>query len=182
MIRTVSDFLSELKSKGTELIKKYEIIDHPVLIGDMYEGLTQDLLNRAIFEGLNLKIVGGKIINSKGDVSNEIDCMIVEGEGEQVPFTEKHIYHFTQVIAVIEVKKSLYSNTLGDSFSNLKTVIDISREPEKDGDDYIIRSLRDAWRAMLRTELPKRHELDSYSETEQTIYHTLLMEAYFPAE
>jgi hypothetical protein len=74
----------------------------------------------------------------------------------------------------------LYSNSLSDSYSNLKTVIDISREPEKDGDDYIIRALRDAWRSMLRFELPKRNELSSCSEAEQQIYHTLLMEAYFP--
>jgi hypothetical protein len=180
MIKTLSDFLEELKTKGTELIKKYEIIDHPVLIGDMYEGLTQELLNRAIFDGLNLKIVGGKIKNSKGELSGEIDCMLVEGKGEKLPFTEKYIFHFSQVIAVIEVKKSLYSNTLGDSYSNLKTVIDISREPEKDGDDYIMHSLRDSWKSLLRIELPRRSELNSYSETEQHIYHTLLMEAYFP--
>jgi hypothetical protein len=180
MIRTLSDFLEELKAKGTELIKKYEIIDHPVLIGDMYEGLTQELLNRAIFDGLNLKIVGGKIKNSKGDLSSEIDCMLVEGEGETLPFTEKFIYHFSQVIAVIEVKKSLYTNTLSDSYFNLRTVIDVSIEPEKDGEEYIIRSLRDAWKSMLRIDLPRRSELDSYSISEQHIYHTLLMEAYFP--
>lgn len=180
MIKTVSDFLEELKAKGTELIKKYEIVDHPVLIGDMYEGLTQDLLGRAVFDGLNLKIVGGKIKNSKGDLSCEIDCMLVEGEGEKLPFAEKYIYHFTQVIAVIEVKKSLYTNTLGDSYSNLKTVIDVSLEPEKDGDNYIIRSLRDAWKSMLQMELPRRNELKSYTEEQQYIYHTLLMEAYFP--
>ncbi len=180
MIKTLSDFLEELKAKGTELIKKYEIVDHPVLIGDMYEGLTQDLLNRAVFDGFNLKIVGGKIKNSKGDLSSEIDCMLVEGEGEKLPFTEKFIYHFSQVIAVIEVKKSLYTNTLGDSYSNLKTVIDVSLEPEKDGDNYIIRSLRDAWKSMLQIELPRRSELHLYTETEQYIYHTLLMEAYFP--
>lgn len=180
MIKTVSDFLEELKAKGIELIKKYEIVDHPVLIGDMYEGLTHDLLSRAVFEGLNLKIVSGKIKNSKGKLSGEIDCMLVEGEGEKLPFADKYIYHFTQVIAVIEVKKSLYTSTLGDSYSNLKTVIDVSVEPEKDGDNYIIHSLRDAWKSMLCMELPRRSELDAYTETQQYIYHTLLMEAYFP--
>jgi hypothetical protein len=180
MIKTVSDFLEELKAKGLELIKKYEIIDHPVLIGDMYEGLTKGILNKAVFDGLNIKIVGGKIKNSKGILSGEIDCMIVEGDGEELPFTEKFIYNFTQVIAVIEVKKSLYSNTLDDSYSLLRTVIDVSSNPEKDGDNYIIRSLRDAWKSMLRIELPRRSDLDSYSETEQYIYHTLLLEAYLP--
>lgn len=180
MIKTVADFLMDLKSKGTELIKKYEIVDHPVLIGDMYEGLTKEILNKAIFANLNLKIVGGKIKNSQGNLSNEIDCMIVEGIGEQIPYTEKYIYHFTQVIAVVEVKKSLYTNTLDDSYSNLRSVINVSREFEKDGEDYLIEILRDSWKSMLRIELPKRSELEGYTETEQHIYHTLLMEAYFP--
>jgi hypothetical protein len=181
MIRTVSDFLEEFKIKGLELIKKHEIIDHPVLIGDMYEGLTQELLNKAIFEGLNLKIVSGKVKNSKGDLSGQIDCMIVEGEGEKLPFSHnKYIYHFSQVIAVVEVKKSLYSNSLHDAYSLLKTVIDVSKEPERDGENYLIRALRDSWKSLLRMELPRRNELDSYSEDEQYIYHTLLMEAYYP--
>jgi len=180
MIKTIADLLEEIKAKGTELIKKYEIVDHPVLIGDMYEGLTHEILNKGIFEGLNLKIVSGKIKNAKGDVSGEIDCMLVEGEGDKLPFTEKYIYHFLQVIAVIEVKKTLYSNALHDSYSNLKTVIDVSREPEKDGESYIIHALRDAWRSMLRIELPKREDLHLYTEEQQYIYHTLLMEAYFP--
>ena len=180
MIRTVSDFLEELKTKSVELIKKYEVVDHPVLIGDMYEGLTQDLLNRSIFDGLNLKIVGGKIKNAKGQLSGEIDCMLVEGESERIPFTEKFIYHFSQVIAVIQVKKNLYSDALDESYSNLKSVTNVSLEPEKDGEPDVIEALRDAYRSMLRTELPKRSELETYSEKEQFIYHTLLMEAYFP--
>jgi hypothetical protein len=180
MIRTVADFLEELKVKGAELIKKYEVVDHPVLIGDMYEGLTQDLLNRSIFEGLNLKIVGGKIKNEKGQLSGEIDCMVVEGDGDQIPFTEKYIYHFSQVIAVIQVKKSLYTGSLDDSYSNLKSVIDVSLTPEQDGEVYMMEALRDAYRSMLRTELPRRRELETYSEKEQYLYHTLLMEAYFP--
>lgn len=180
MIKTVADFLEEFKRKGLSSIIENEDVNHPGLIGNMYEGLTQAIINKAIFQQLNLRIVSGKITNLKGQMTKQIDCMVVEGEGRQLPFTDNWVYNYNQVIAVIEVKKNLFSSDLSSSYENLKTVLDVSREPEKDGDSYIIEALRDAWRGMLRTELPFHHEVDSLPEDKQAIYHTLFMEAYFP--
>lgn len=180
MIRTIADFLEQLKTKGLSTISENEDVNHPGMIGDMYEGLTKAILEKAIFEGFNLKIVSGKISNTKGEMTNQIDCMIVEGEGRQLPFSGDWVYHYHQVIAVIEVKKNLFTDDLSSSHENLRSVIQVSRTPEKDGENYIIRALRDAWKSMLRTELPYRHEVDSLPEHEQALYHTLLMEAYFP--
>jgi len=180
MIKTVADFIEEFKKKGLDDIREMEYVDHPTLIGDMYEGLTQKLLNSTVFASLDLRIVSGKIKNAKGGLTSQIDCMIVEGPGEALPFTSSHIYHFSQVIAVIEVKKNLFTNEIDASFANLRTVLDVSIEPEKDGDEYINSALRDAWKSMVRTELPERSELESFSEEQQLIYHTLFMEAYFP--
>jgi hypothetical protein len=179
MIKTVADFLEEFKSKGLSMINENKDVDHPGLIGNMYEGLTQAMLDKAIFQNLNLKIVSGKITNAKGQMTKQIDCMLVEGEGRKLPFTNDWIYHYNQVIAVIEVKKNLFSSDLASSYENLKSVLDVSREPERDGDHYIVEALRDAWRGMLRTELPLRQEVDYLSEEKQAIYHTLFMEAYF---
>ncbi len=180
MIHTVAHLLEEIQKRGIELIRKYEIVDHPVLIGDMYEGLTQEMLNASLFAGLDLKVVAGKIKNGRGLLSDEIDCMLVEGNGESIPFTDKFIYHYNQVIAVIQVKKSLYTNSLNDSYSNLKSVIDVSREPEQDSEPYLHRIHGDAYRALLRSKIPKRSELHHYTAIEQQLYHSLLMEAYFP--
>lgn len=60
MITTVADLLNSLMIKEKELLKKYSIIKHGPTIGDMYEGLTVSLLNKAIFEGLDIRIVSGK--------------------------------------------------------------------------------------------------------------------------
>ncbi len=180
MIKSISELLEEIKRQGTASIKEFNYIDHPVLTGDMYEGLTHKILNEGIFSGLNLRVVGGKIKNLKGELSAEIDCMLVEGEGEKLPFTEKYVYNFNQVIAVIEVKKNLFKGTLIDSYQKLKTVVNVSREPERDGERYHIEMLRNAWRAFFRSELPHREDLDQLSEEKQAIYHTLLMEFYFP--
>jgi hypothetical protein len=143
MIKTVSDFLEEFKAKGLAMIRVNEDIDHPGLIGDMYEGLTHAMLKEAVFQNLDLKIVSGKITNTKGQMTKQIDCMLVKGEGRKLPFTDEWVYHYSQVIAVIEVKKNLFSSDLASSYENLKSVLDVSREPEQPGEQYMTEILRD---------------------------------------
>ncbi|WP_413227377.1 DUF6602 domain-containing protein [Bacillus altitudinis] len=63
------------------------------------------MLEKSIFENFDLRVVSGQIINKNKDISSQIDCMIVEGEGRQIPNTNDFIYDISQVIAVIEVKK-----------------------------------------------------------------------------
>lgn len=181
MINTIADLLLQIKEREIELIKKYEIIDHPVLIGDMYEGLTKEILSKAIFTALNIKVVSGKIKNSKGALSSEIDCMIVTGEGDKIPYTEKFIYDYKNVIAVIEVKKNLFGNSLNDSYQNLKSVKEIGEDDESEELlNNLQRILYDAWLLIFRKELPKRKDLDTLSEEEQYTYHTFFMEHIFP--
>jgi len=43
MIKTVADFLNHLREKENEALKKQDI-KHPPTIGDMYEGLTKQIL------------------------------------------------------------------------------------------------------------------------------------------
>jgi len=180
MITTIADFIEEFKLKGLSDIKKNEDVNHPGMIGNMYEGLTHEMLRRAVFEGFNLKIVSGKITNGKHQMSRQIDCMVVEGNGRQLPFSNDWVYHYDQVIAVIEVKKNLFSDDIQSSYGNLESVITVSKEIEKDGDPYILDIFRDTWRFLLRYELPDRSELDSLPWHEQALYHTLLMESYYP--
>lgn len=179
MINTVSDLLDALKIKELELIKKYEIVKHPGIIGDMFEGLTKDILNKSIFDGLNLSIKAGKIRNLKGELSGEIDCMLVIGDGEQIPYTDKHLYDYKQVIAVFQVKKNLYSKDLKDSYKNLKTVLDIADVDKCE--PYQMKILRDTWRLMFKEELPNRSALGQLPKEKEMIYHVLLLEAYHPA-
>ena len=105
MINTIYELLSLLKDKGVAEIEPYLNIQHNPTIGDMYEGLTKILTDKAIFKGLDLRVTSGKIKNIYGVLSRQIDCMIVVGDGEKIPFTEDYIYEVNKVIAVIEVKK-----------------------------------------------------------------------------
>ena len=54
MIETVTDFLEEFKKVSLEKIKKDQSnISHRPTIGNIYEGLTAEILNKAIFKNLN---------------------------------------------------------------------------------------------------------------------------------
>lgn len=180
MIKNITNLLTDLKKNGIDLISQAEYIKHPGMIGDMYEGLTAELLNKSIFEGLNLKVVSGKIINNNGGISSQIDCMIVVGEGEILPFTTNFVYHYSQVIAVIEVKKNLSKKEILGSYSNLKSVMEVSRFPDKDGESFMLQLHKTAWEGLTNTEYPLREDISKYPEDLQFIYHTLFMEAYFP--
>lgn len=180
MIKSVAEFLEELKKNGIEIIKSSEYVNHSGLIGDMYEGLTSNLLNRAIFEGLNLKIASGKVKNNSNEVSSQIDCMLVVGDGEEIPFTNKKIYHYRDVIAVLEVKKNLNKNEILDSFSKMKSIANVSSNPDYDGESYMMEILESAWTSLTNTQLPKREDVEKLPEYLQYVYHTLFMEAFLP--
>jgi hypothetical protein len=121
MIRTIADLLDSLRRKEAAALAKWNLQHNP-LTGDMYEGLTKHLLDRAIFEGLDLRVVDGKITNDSGALSDQIDCMLVRGGGSPIPYTNSFIYPIGQVLAVIESKKTLYSTTLADAYLNLASV------------------------------------------------------------
>lgn len=180
MIKSIAEFLEELKKNGIELIKTAEYVNHPGLIGDMYEGLTSNLLNSAIFDGLNLTIASGKVKNNSGEVSSQIDCMLVIGDGEDIPFTNKKIYHYSDVIAVLEVKKNLNKNEILDSFSKMKSIANVSSNADYDGESYMMQILESAWNNLTNTQLPKRENVEKLPEYLQYVYHTLFMEAFLP--
>ncbi|MCU5493495.1 hypothetical protein OCB70_14025 [Bacillus cereus] len=175
MIVTVSDFLKSLMEKEKELIKKYEIVGHAPTIGDMYEGLTASLLNKSLFKELDIRVAAGKIRNEEGEFSNEIDCMIVEGEGEKIPYTEKYIYNISQVIAVLEIKKNLYKNDLIDSYNKMHKIYKIGDQTKIE-----LNGLRDTFRHIVKKELPNYENVASLPFHEQMIYHSLLMEETLP--
>jgi len=180
VIKTIANLLTELKKNGIDLIDESVNVNHPGLTGDIYEGLTTKLLNKTIFKNFDLSIASGKIKNNKNELSSQIDCMLVVGKGESIPFTDKYIYHYSQVIAVIEVKKTLNKQQLIGSYENLKSIIKVSRSIDLDAEPYVMRLLKTSWEILTNTELPKRENLNLLPENMQFIYHTLLMEAFFP--
>lgn len=176
MIETIHELLVAMKEKGIEDIEPYLNIEHNPTIGEMYEGLTHQLMERTIFKDFNMHVVSGKIINASGKLSKQIDCMIVIGEGEKLPYTDNYIYNINNVIAVIEVKKKLFSNELSDAYNNLKSVVDITT-PDR---DLKIDMIRDAFTSISKMEFPNRDQLNLLEEKYQMLYHILIVECLLP--
>ena len=111
MISDVASLLKEFMENEAFKIAE-EGITHGPTIGDMYEGLTREALARTIPVGLKLRLVKGFIEGVDGSRSTQIDCMLVTGEGRQLPYTDSYIWSIGDVLAVIEIKKKLYGREL----------------------------------------------------------------------
>lgn len=120
MIRDVAELLHHFVEEERIKLNKYKLAHGPT-IGAMYEGLTKDLLKKAIPVDLGLSVVSGFVCNGE-DLSGQIDCMLVSGSGELIPFTTDYKWPVDRVIAVFEVKKSLSTAELEDSYNHLRNV------------------------------------------------------------
>lgn len=75
-IDTLSDLLGAFVDSQNKVLDAL-YIKHPTTIGTMYEGLSKDVLQSALFKGIDLRIITNSFI--KG-CDTEFDVMIVEGE------------------------------------------------------------------------------------------------------
>lgn len=176
MIETIYQLLFAMKENGIKEIEPYLHIGHNPTIGDMYEGLTKQLMEKTIFKNFNMSVVSGKITNSSGKLSKQIDCMIVLGQGTKIPYTDEYIYDVNNVVAVIEIKKNLFSSELSDAYDNLKSVIDVAT-PNR---DIRINMLRDAFTAISKMEFPEHDQVSKLEEKYQMLYHSLIIESFLP--
>ena len=174
MINTVSDLLHQIILKEKQVLDRIEITHGPT-IGDMYEGLAEDILNKALFRGLDIRVVSGFVVNEKNELSNEVDCMIVEGEGEIIPYTDKYKYKYSQVIAVLEIKKNLYKEEIMDAYNKMRKVYTLS-----ENETILYKAFEDSFRGIVGKEVPEREELLNLSTTEQMVYHSLLVQQQLP--
>jgi hypothetical protein len=181
MIRTVAELLSCVIREALPLLDASEI-RHAPTIGDMYEGLSADLLGRAIPEGLGLKVVKGFATDGAGNLSGQLDCMLVHGEGKPVLYTDAFVWHVKDIIAVIEVKKTLHGAEMTDALEQLRSVKtlegnyrNICAAESPDAPVDIGPALR-AFAETTRRVAPGYENLGDLSIEDQMIFHTLVIE------
>lgn len=183
MIRTVADFLHELREAEVARLDAIDI-EHAPTIGDMYEGLSADLLRRAVPQQLGLQVVEGFISDGLGNRSGQVDCMLVRGSGEGIPYTDAFVWPAKDVIAVFEIKKTLYHDDLVDAFTRLRTVKDLDRAYKVSLRDQAgtgdIRSALRAFAETTRLAAPSYEDVGSLSLTHQLIFHPLVSEQLSP--
>ena len=182
MIKNIAQLLKGIMDEESKKLDIFEL-KHAPTIGKMYEGLTSSILEKTIPISLNLQVVNGVIYNELGQMSGEIDCMLVKGNGEQIPYTQSYKWHIKYVVAVFEVKKTLYKNDLTDSFEHLRGVLDnyISNIDSLDNTQTFDAS--SALRAFAETTgviAPSRDNIKQLPFEQEIIYHTLLVEQISP--
>lgn len=177
MIKTVADLLEQLREKEAGILAK-QAVKHGPTIGSMYEGLTKDVLGRAIPPNLGLAVTSGFVVDSCGNRSKQADCMVTCGPGEGIPYTDGADVHIDDVVAVIEVKKNLYSSDLESGYWNLASL----RVLDTDGSSRSIHLLRDAFQSITRHAYPEdKEQLEAYSDQIQMIFHALAVDLMYPA-
>ena len=174
MINTVVDLLESFRTQEVKLLDQ-QGIQHGPSIGSMYEGLTHSILNRAVFENLDLRVVQGFIMNPEGNQSKQIDCMLVEGLGKKLLYSDNYIYPISRVLAVVEVKKTLFSSQLVSAYENLYSVVETIDKTM--GSDQ---ELRDSWRLIMLSEIPTAEEVDMLPLGKRMMLRTLLYEHVLP--
>lgn len=176
MILTVAELLGKFRDFEANMLQSINV-NHGPTIGDMYEGLTTTILGRSLPAGEDLRVVSGFIYNNEepDKLSREIDCMLVFGEGKEIPYTNKYQYNIRNVIAVIEVKKTLYSEQLKDAYENLLTVKEL-----RDYNSFNFRLFDHAYKSITRSLLPNRSDVDQLPLWQQYIYHMLTIESLTP--
>lgn len=158
-------------------------IKHAPTIGEMYEGLTADILSRTLPPGLDLQVVSGFAEDHEGTLSNQIDCMLVRGEGTPIPHTSKFKWHIKDVLAVIEVKKDLFSKGLNEAFHQLREVLDThSRwiQSVKGGGPVNIEPSLRAFSEITGIVAPPHQKLSELPREIEYIYHTVLGDQFSP--
>ena len=174
MIKTVSQLLQRFSEMENEMLKQQNI-DHRPTIGDMYEELTHDLLDKALPCSSELNVSSGFITDDNGNLSAELDCLLVCGEGESIPYIKKRKYQIDDVVAVIQVKKNLYSADIEDGYNNLLSVMNFSPTLSK---RTVL--LRDAFQSITRRPLPEPEDVDKLPIEIGMIYRSLVTELYAP--
>jgi hypothetical protein len=127
----------------------------------------------------------GKIKFHDGSYSDQIDCMVALGEGSQIGRSDHYAYALNDIIAVVEVKKTLTPARLKDSLAGFKKIAD-RRLAEPFSDELAAastRMARDAFRAAFNRASPRDEGAvlgNPYTAADNFAYATIRMAASLP--
>lgn len=106
MIKNLSELLTLFIN---EEVKKLESMpmQHMPTLGSAYEALTKDgfLQDKVIPDGFNLTVVAGFVTINGVMQPEQIDCMLVTGEGVRYGRTDQYIYDMSRYFVFLKLKK-----------------------------------------------------------------------------
>lgn len=119
MIKNASELLTSFIAAEQ---KKVELIDmlHMPTLGSAYEAIAKVGIEQEFVlpPHLDLRVVSGFIEG----IPNQIDGMLVRGDGQRYGLLEEYTYPIEQVLCVLEVKKTLNKSDLVDGIQHLAAV------------------------------------------------------------
>jgi len=123
VIKNVAALLAAFQQKEIESIQRSGITHAPT-IGAQYEGVTGSVLEMMIPFELELQVVSGFVEGIDGSLSGQIDAMLVRGSGTPIPGVRgQYKWPMKDVLAVLEVKKTLFGRDLADAHDQLQSVM-----------------------------------------------------------
>ncbi|HUI83013.1 MAG TPA: DUF6602 domain-containing protein [Candidatus Binatia bacterium] len=182
MIRDVAGLLRALQEAEAQQIDQAGITHAPT-IGEMYEGLTEAILGKLIPVAADLRVVSGFVEDvSGGGLSGQIDSMLVSGKGRRIPHTRHFKWPVKDVIAVLEVKKRLFSSEMADAHGHLRDVLDrYWRYVEQSkGLTFDVESALYAYGQITGSVAPDRKDLEKLPLHLEMIYRSLVVEQISP--
>lgn len=173
-IHSLSDLLYALTKQENEVLKSYGIQHRPT-IGNQYEGLTAEILNKSIFCDLHLTVARNSFIEGS---NTEYDIILADDTGMPVKYSERQfVFKPQQVLAVIQVKKNLYGKEVKDSYENLATIAPLYYG--KPTEEYVCRWATTSVRNSLGKHV-SAYKKGQLSLDEEYLYHTLVTDPQIP--
>ena len=176
MLKSVADLLAALQAAEAKALSE-SAIKHPGVIGEMYEGLTSQILKLPLPKDAGLRVTTGFLKDKTGQLSRQIDCMVVQGIGEAIPHTRHEVIPIENALLTVEVKKSLYSKDLEDAYQNLLSVKNLDSDALP-----LVKLFVSAFQGITGYHFPSTSEARMTLPFHvQHIYHALCVDSRLPA-
>ncbi|WP_074519878.1 DUF6602 domain-containing protein [Stutzerimonas balearica] len=123
MICKASELLGEFIELEKRKLDGFDMLHMPTL-GSAYEEITKQGIYQdfAIPKGLDLRVVSGFISIGGEMLAEQIDCMLVHGQGERYGLTQQYKYDINNVLCIFEVKKNLRKADYVDALHHLAKI------------------------------------------------------------
>lgn len=178
MIKGLSELANSIKEKELKQVEEYlNHIFHPVTRGDMFEGLTQNIIKSTVGQVPEIHICEGFVKNYRNKMlSPQMDIIIYINECEKIPHTNSKIVSIDNVLAIIEIKKTLSKTELQDFYDKQGKIYDLLDDKMRFDEELFSLSTKALFRKIINDEKAK----ESLSKLEYYLYHVMKVENSSP--
>lgn len=186
MLLKASELLAEFIKAEKQKLDGIAMPHMPTL-GSAYEEITKHGIYQdyAIPKSLDLRVVSGFIVVGGEMLAEQIDCMLVHGEGARIGLTQQYKYDISRVLCIFEVKKTLRKSDYVDAFEHLakvrsKFADDFERRLEG-GYRPDISQARRRFSKLTGKVAPENYlDMNHLSKTDGMLFYTLVQESLAP--